>query len=118
MPIIEPAVHESPVMSETLTEEEMRQALLGGLINTPAESGNREPRPVSMPHQPKRAVAHKSLSPKLRVTLHVTKIYEGPVEIFVHTANTLSTLLAETEAKAAAKKKNFRYFELISVESV
>jgi hypothetical protein len=105
------------MMSDTLTEAEMREALFGGSIETPAKSGKRDPQPASVPKHPSRATAHRSLSPKLRVTLHVTKIDEGPVEVFVHMADTLSTLVAEVEAKAAAKKKKFRYFELISVES-
>jgi len=54
----------------------------------------------------------------LRVTLRVTKIYEGPEEVFVYDANTLSSLVAEGEAKAAAKKKKFRYFQVISIEPV
>ena len=55
---------------------------------------------------------------RLRVTLRVTKIYEGPEEVFVYDANTLSSLVAEGEAKAAAKKKKFRYFQVISIEPV
>lgn len=118
MPAIWSRFHESWKMSEILTEEEMRKALFGNVIQSPNVSIERSPEPASMPALPKRASTSKRLSPKLRVTLHVTKTYEGPQEAFVHDANTLSTLVAEAEAKAAAKKKKFRYFELVSVESI
>lgn len=118
MPAIWSRFHESWKMSDILTEEEMRKALFGSVIPSPNVSIERSPEPASMPALPKRASTSKRLSPKLRVTLHVTKTYEGPQEAFVDDANTLSTLVAEAEAKAAAKKKKFRYFELVSVESV
>ncbi|VVO98043.1 hypothetical protein PS903_02638 [Pseudomonas fluorescens] len=54
---------------------------------------------------------------KLRVTLHVSKVYDGEVEVFVHDSSSLSKLVAEQEAKAAAKNKKYKYLELISVES-
>jgi hypothetical protein len=52
--------------------------------------------------------------------MHVAKEFEGEEEVFVHDANTLSTLIAEdeAEAKAAAKKKKYRYFNVISVTPV
>lgn len=105
-------------MSETLTEEQMRKALFGSVAQSPGVSMDRDPEPVSLSAHPKRASTPKPLSPKLRVTLHVTKTYEGPQEVFVHDANTLSTLLAEAEAKAAAKKMKFCYFEVFSVKSI
>lgn len=103
-------------MSENLTEQEMRQALFGGPPRSPVESTQPESQPVQA--RSRKAFTSKPLSPRLRVTLNVTKSYEGLQEVFVHDANTLSTLLAETEAKAAAKKQKFRYFELVSVEPV
>lgn len=50
--------------------------------------------------------------------MHVAKEFEGEEDVFVHDANTLSTLIAEAEAKAAAKKKKYRYFNLISLTPV
>jgi hypothetical protein len=50
------------------------------------------------------------------VTLRVSKEFEGKTELFIHEADTLSTLTAEIEAKAAAKLKKFKYFEVISVK--
>lgn len=111
-------VHESRMMIENLTEEEMRLALFGGAIQTPSKLADTDPQPATMHSRPKKAAPSKPLSPRLRVTLHVTKTFEGPMEAFVHDANTLSTLVAETEAKAAAKQKKFRYFDVISIESV
>jgi uncharacterized protein (DUF1697 family) len=60
----------------------------------------------------------KSLSPKLRVTLHVTKVFEGDTEILVYDANTLSTFAAEQEAKAEAKKKKYKYIEVVSIKPI
>ncbi|MFK3797087.1 hypothetical protein [Pseudomonas sp. NPDC088444] len=108
-------------MSDDLTEEEMRQALFGpsstssarpslpasALDSTPA----RAPTPGSAPE----GRAFKARSSRLRVTLQVSKAFEGQVEVFTYDASTLSTLLAEQEAKAAAKKKKYRYFEVVSI---
>jgi hypothetical protein len=44
-------------------------------------------------------------------------VYDGEVEVFVHDSSSLSKLVAEQEAKAAAKNKKYKYLELISVES-
>lgn len=55
---------------------------------------------------------------KLRVTLHVSKVYEGDIDVFVHDSSSLSKLVAEQEAKAAAKKKKYKYLELVPVESI
>jgi hypothetical protein len=46
----------------------------------------------------------------------VKKTLQGPQEVFAHNTNILSILVAETEAKADAEKKKFRYFGVISVE--
>jgi hypothetical protein len=45
----------------------------------------------------------------------VTKEYEGGVEVFTYDANTLSRFVAEQKAKAEAKEKKLRYFDLVSV---
>ncbi|WP_426112018.1 hypothetical protein [Pseudomonas sp. DSP3-2-2] len=79
---------------------------------------DQDSQPATIHSRPKKAAPSKPLSPRLRVTLQVTKTFEGPIEAFVYDANTLSTLVAEAEAKAAAKQKKFRYFEVISIESV
>ncbi|WP_371266044.1 hypothetical protein [Pseudomonas sp. NFR16] len=46
------------------------------------------------------------------------KVFEGPEETFDSDANTLSRLVAEGEAKTAAKKAKFRYFEIVSIQPV
>jgi len=68
--------------------------------------------------RPKHRSAAKPLSPKLRVTLHVAKEFEGVAEVFVYDANTLSTLVAEQDAKSEAKKNKFRYFDVVSIKSI
>lgn len=103
-------------MSKTLSEEEMRAALFGDAAKPVGG-------PVQHPSQP-RAIAPpkthgaKRLSSRLRVTLHVAREFEGEEEVFIHDANTLSTLVAEAEAKVAAKKEKYRYFDVISVTPV
>ncbi|MNY77244.1 hypothetical protein D3C86_2170810 [compost metagenome] len=52
------------------------------------------------------------------MTLHVSKEFEGVSEIFTYDANTLSTFVAEQEAKAEAKKNKFKYFDLVSVKPI
>ncbi len=92
-------------------EEEMRRALFGNS----AESG----RSKSLEEEP--IIAHpktKRRSPCIRVTLKVSKVFEGDTEVVVYDCNTLSTLTAEIEAKAAAKKKKFKYLEVVSIQSV
>ncbi|KPA91346.1 MULTISPECIES: hypothetical protein [Pseudomonas] len=108
-------------MSNVLSEEEMRLALFGSLRPSaePISPQVPEPKLVVTPAAPAkpRPVA-KALSPKLRVILHATKEFEGEIEELVYDANTLSTFTAEQEAKAAAKKKKFRYFEVISIKPI
>lgn len=106
-------------MSNTLTEEEMRRALFGA--SDPAQPIT-EPKailqpPVARPLAPKKA-SSRPTSPKLRVTLHVTREFEGEGEVFTYDASTLSTLVAEQEAKNAAKKKKFRYYEVVSINPI
>lgn len=76
--------------------------------------GTLNPQPDSIPTHPKSAIAHKPISPMLLVTLHVTKIYEGPQEVLVHTDDRLNAHVAEAEAQGAAKRK-IRYIEIVWV---
>ncbi|KZL39466.1 hypothetical protein VT47_09850 [Pseudomonas syringae pv. syringae] len=107
-------------MKDMLTEEQMRLALFGSA--TPPAHEEARKRPVaaqaSLPVAKPKAAKSRSSSPRVRVTLHVTKEFEGDVEVFIHLSSTLSTLLAEQEAKQAAKKKKFKYIEVISVTQI
>ncbi|MBT0622541.1 hypothetical protein KIH32_01385 [Pseudomonas fluorescens] len=108
-------------MSAELSEEEMRQALFGSSSQPVTESPPKrlEPEALTKPQSsPKPRSVAKRLSPKLRVVLNVTMEFEGDVEVFIYDANTLSTLVAEQEAKNEAKKKKFRYFEVVSIISI
>ena len=107
-------------MSIKLSEEEMRRALFGS-PNQSVPTSSPEPQSTeevtSKPHSAPRKSA-KLLSQKLRVTLSVTKEFEGSAELFVYDVNTLSSLVAELEAKKEAKKLKFNYYELIAVKAV
>lgn len=116
-------------MNSELTEEEMRRALFGP-STAPALPPESKP-PVQAPVEkaalatPKpaskltsKAANRKTYTPRLRVTLHVQKEYEGPIDVFTYDADTLSTVVAEMEAKADAKKKKYKYFEVISTKSL
>ncbi|WP_248768947.1 hypothetical protein [Pseudomonas sp. MWU12-2345] len=108
-------------MSNELSEEEMRLALFGPSSPSSDPLPTPEPEPVFVPASaptPKPRGVAKALSPKLRVTLRATKQFGGDVEVLTYDANTLSTFIAEQEAKAEAKKKKFRYFELVSIEPI
>lgn len=95
-------------------ENEMRRALFGaGESQLPVDVST----PALPVTTPKLRTA-KALSPKLRVTLHVTKEFEGKVDVLIHDADTLSTLTAELEAKAKAKKLRYRYIDVISIKSI
>lgn len=99
-------------MSDELNEEDMRLALFG----SPKQS---DPVVLAKPQpSPTPRLNSKPLSPKLRVTLHVTKDFEGDVSVFIYDANTLSTLVAEQDAKNEAKKKKFKYFDVVSVKPI
>jgi len=111
-------------MHDSLTEQQMREALFGpSAAAAPAATVD----PTELQFVPtKRAVSKPtakkakpaSLFPKLRVTMQVTKTFEGEVETLVHEARTLSSLLAEQEARDLAKKKKFKYIDIVSVEQV
>lgn len=112
--VVRPRSHCEIQMKENLSEEEMRQALFGPSKKNESEP-EKTPEDPGSPEAPPRKVV-KSLSPKLRVTLRVSKEFEGAAELFTYDANTLSTLVAEQSAKAEAKKKKFKYFELVSIK--
>jgi len=111
-------------MSTTFTEDEMRQALFGTAMPSTSPTDIKVQFPatdleksrVLAPVASKPRTGGTGFSSRLRVTLHVTRGFEGDVEVFVHDADTLSTLVAEQEAKSAAKKKKFKYFDVISIE--
>ncbi|WP_010212547.1 hypothetical protein [Pseudomonas sp. R81] len=97
-------------------EEEMRQALFGNSRSTP-EPVNEAPA-VNSVQAPVKSAPRKPSSPRLRVTLKVSKVFEGEEEIFTYDASTLSRIMAEQEARGAAKKKRYKYFDLVSIVSV
>ncbi len=104
-------------MTMNLTEEEMRQALFGLAPSTP-DAVNEVHAVKPAVHAPVKPFLRKPSSPRLRVTLKVTKTYEGEEEMFSYDANTLSSLIAEQEARSAAKKQRYKYFELVSIVAV
>jgi hypothetical protein len=98
-------------MAIELSEEEMRKALFGASVDpvTPkatvpvVDTTSTPPIPSRAP-RPKKTTGYQTS--KLRVTLHASKVYDGEVDVFAHDSSSLSKLLAEQEAKAAAKKQN------------
>jgi len=109
-------------MSSELTEEEMRQALFGGVeVSAPATAVEApEPTPESVVEAPAKPLKKKTanaFTPRLRVILRVGNDFEGHTQEMTHEADTLSTLLAEQEATKVARKK-FRYVEVISVKPI
>ena len=115
-------------MSTGLTEDDMRRAL-GLDVPSPAAPApvEPEPKPEPTPTPAPAPVAKappaprpkaKRLSPALLVTLRVTKEFEGEETLFVHEAKTLSTFDAEQEARKAAAKEKYKYFEVVSIKRV
>ncbi|WP_406226984.1 hypothetical protein ACI7YU_18360 [Pseudomonas siliginis] len=105
-------------MKENLNEEEMRQALFGS-VTKPSKDDAQDARITSeQQHVSKPRKVASSRSPKLRVTLRVTAEFEGEPQMLTYDASTLSTLIAEQEAKAEARKQKYKYFELVSIESI
>lgn len=96
----------------------MRHALFGTTNNEAAPETHDLRVTSDQQHVSKARRAPTSRSPKLRVTLRVTSEFESKAETLVYEASTLSSLIAEQEAKAEAKKRKFKYFELVSLESV
>ena len=105
-------------MNENLSEEEMRQALFGTMNNEALPEAPDQRVTADQQHVSKARRAPTSRSPKVRVTLRVTTAFEGKAETLVYEASTLSSLIAEQEAKTEAKKRKFKYFELVSIESI
>jgi hypothetical protein len=109
-------------MNTELIEEEMRQALFGAAqapaqqLPTPAPAAPVPDVVVAAPIATRKKVS-KAFTPRLRVTLQVGNVFEGDTQLYVHEADTLSTLLAEQDAVKAARKK-YRYVEVVSVKSM
>jgi len=119
-PLVSIKLHLSPlkkgvVMSTGLTEQEMRNAL-GLEIKVEAAPEEPEQSPVLPPVAPQRP--KKRASTGLRVTLRVTREFEGEESLFVHDANTLSRFDAEQLARKAATKEKYRFFELVSIGAI
>lgn len=103
-------------MGTKLTEDEMRKALGLDTYVPPSEPAA----PAIYISAPTRETSErpKRLSPALRVVLRVSKEFEGEESLFTYDAKTLSTFDAELQAKKAAEKERFRYFELVSIRRV
>lgn len=107
-------------MSSGLTEEEMRRAL-GLSSSSHSQSQNQAPTIAPSPKvEPERRLPPKAKArtPKLRVTLRVSKEFEGETTLFHHDAATLSRIDAEQQAVALAKKEKYRYFEVVDIKSI
>ena len=108
-------------MGSGFTEDEMRRAL--GLSEPPGRPTTPKevpPATVSKVVPEARAVGSKpkSRAPKLRVTLLVSKEFEGETVEFIHDADTLSRIDAEQEAKKLAKKEKYRFFDVVSITPI
>ncbi|HCS08275.1 MAG TPA: hypothetical protein DIW67_14275, partial [Pseudomonas sp.] len=102
------------------TEDEMRRAL--GL-DTPTPAPAPQPEPELPPAAPAPVKAAdrapvKRRGPVLRVTMNVSKEYDGEVTQFIHDSKSLSRFDAEQEAKKALAKAKFKYYELASIVKV
>jgi hypothetical protein len=116
-------------MSTGLTEDDMRRAL-GLDVAAPTAPASEAPEPVAAPvaapapapvevkAPPAPRPRTKRLSPALVVTMRVTREFEGEESLFVHEAKTLSTFDAEQEARKAASKEKYKYFEVVSIKRV
>ncbi|MCT8951142.1 hypothetical protein MN546_01545 [Pseudomonas lundensis] len=107
-------------MSTGFTEDEMRRAL--GL-DTPTPAPAPQPEPELPPAAPAPVKAAdrapvKRRGPVLRVTMNVSKEYDGEVTQFIHDSKSLSRFDAEQEAKKALAKAKFKYYELASIVKV
>lgn len=100
-------------MSAGFTEDDMRRALGLDLPAAPVQP-EVEPAPAKAPSP----VPKKRSGPVLRVTMRVTKVFDGDESLFVHDSKDLSRFNAEQEAKKALAKAGFKYFELESIVSV
>lgn len=106
------------LMKENLSEEEVRQALFGVGSNDAIPEVQDSRITSDSQHVSKSRKVATCRSPKLRVKLRVTTELESKADTFIYDANTLSSLIAEQQAKTEAKKMKFKYFELISIESI
>ena len=111
-------------MSTGFTEDEMRRAL-GLDTPAPAIAPHAEPKiepaasiPVTAPPKAIPRTPVKRRGPMLRVTLQVSKVYDGEETLFVHDAKTLSRFDAEQDAKKALAKAGFKYFVVESIVTV
>ncbi|AMB80052.1 MULTISPECIES: hypothetical protein [Pseudomonas] len=111
-------------MSSGFTEDEMRRALGLDTPATPVAPPvvvKPEPVPVKpallSPKTPTKEPV-KRRGPMLRVTLQVSKEYDGEETRFVHDAKTLSRFDAEQAAKKALAKAGFKYFVVESIVQV
>lgn len=117
-------------MSAGFTEDDMRRALGLDLPAAPVqpevEAAPAKVAPAPKPAQKKvaapapaqSAAPKKRSGPILRVTMRVTKVFDGEETLFVHDSKDLSRFNAEQEAKKALAKAGFKYFELSSIVSV
>lgn len=113
-------------MSAGFTEDDMRRALGLDIPAAPVQP-EVEPAPAKPTPPPKKApppakaqspAPKKRSGPVLRVTMRVTKVFDGEETKFVHDSKDLSRFNAEQEAKKALAKAGFKYFELESIVSV
>nr|WP_140895924.1 hypothetical protein [Pseudomonas caspiana] len=106
-------------MSSGFTEDEMRRALgLDTAIHSsPSTPQPTSPAPKAKP-EPRVGSKPKPRSPKLRVTLLVSKVFEGETVEFTYDADTLSHFDAEQQAKELAKKAKYRFFDLVSIKPI
>lgn len=92
------------------SEEEMRFALFGD------RNGGTDPT-IAKPLRPKVSKHSSSISSKIRVTLHVSNIFEGEPEVVTFESSNLSRLVAELDAKKKFQKK-YRFVEVVRVERI
>ena len=117
-------------MSAGFTEDDMRRALGLDLPAAPvqpeveaapakvAPAPTPAPKKVAAPASAQSPAPKKRSGPILRVTMRVTKVFDGEETLFVHDSKDLSRFNAEQEAKKALAKAGFKYFELSSIVSV
>lgn len=117
-------------MSTGFTEDEMRRALGLDTPSSPvAPQATPEPEPglelervlpkaAAAPSKPAPRVPVKRRGPVLRVTLQVSKTFDGEETQFVHDSKSLSRFDAEQEAKKALAKAGFKYFVVESIVKV
>ncbi|MDD2108319.1 hypothetical protein [Pseudomonas asiatica] len=89
-------------------EEEMRRALFG----QGAQRASAPTEKNSKPSAPKRSL---SITSKIKVTLHVSNVYEGDYQEVVFESSSLSALVAEMDARKHYQKK-FRYITVVSTD--